>query len=285
MTNQPTELVLRPISVAIPSHGVALVESVHGGKFRMDARKDDFYKIIFVVRGRISVACDGTQAVAGGEGSFFAVDPSRTHRIRDLSPSTLFLLCMQSGFLDQSPARRELWTHLAKVSGQNVRHDPSTPNAAFERIWRIALLEQNAAPIGHTVKIGACADQILVFLARLRKGDRSDRPSERVASVIAELHASFHDPWSIDRASAQAGLSRHYFTRLFRQAVGMSFLEKLTALRLDHAAILLRQGGHSIAGVAFACGFSDLSHFYRVFRARFGAPPGKWMMMNQSGQR
>ncbi|MFM8683622.1 MAG: helix-turn-helix domain-containing protein, partial [Chthoniobacterales bacterium] len=36
-------------------------------------------------------------------------------------------------------------------------------------------------------------------------------------------------------------------------------------------------GGHSVAGVAFACGFGDLSHFYRVFKTRFGRPPGQWL--------
>ena len=83
--------------------------------------------------------------------------------------------------------------------------------------------------------------------------------------------------WDIDGAAVKAGLSRHYFTKLFRRAAGVSFFARLTSLRLAHAASLFERGGHSVAGVAFACGFRDLSHFYRVFKARFGRPPGQWL--------
>jgi AraC-like DNA-binding protein len=34
-----------------------------------------------------------------------------------------------------------------------------------------------------------------------------------------------------------------------------------------------RFDGTSITDVSLACGFGDLSHFYRLFRARFGMTP------------
>jgi len=32
---------------------------------------------------------------------------------------------------------------------------------------------------------------------------------------------------------------------------------------------------HATAALAYECGFSDLSHFYRRFRERFGMAPGR----------
>ncbi|MBM3873395.1 MAG: helix-turn-helix transcriptional regulator [Verrucomicrobia bacterium] len=47
-------------------------------------------------------------------------------------------------------------------------------------------------------------------------------------------------------------------------------------LRLAHAARLLASGDHSILGAMFSSGFGDASHFYRLFRGRFGVAPGRW---------
>jgi AraC-like DNA-binding protein len=46
---------------------------------------------------------------------------------------------------------------------------------------------------------------------------------------------------------------------------------------LAHAAKLLRGREHSLLGVIFTCGFNDVSHFYRMFRRRYGAAPGAWL--------
>ena len=60
------------------------------------------------------------------------------------------------------------------------------------------------------------------------------------------------------------------------QREGRSFGRMLRDARLDSAEKALRSSPVStgrIGQIAFACGFSDLSHFSRAFRARFGAAP------------
>jgi len=59
------------------------------------------------------------------------------------------------------------------------------------------------------------------------------------------------------------------FTKQFNQSPGQWLLEK----RLDHALHLLSNMNRSVADAAFESGFESPSHFSRVFRQRFGAPP------------
>ena len=269
--------VLRPLAVSVPPRSVVFAESVHGTGFRMGERRDPFGKIIYVVRGSIALEREDAATLRGGEGTFFALDEGELHRIRDLSPSTLLLLCLGREFLSDSPDRAALWDRVLRANNGVVVRRARASQSAFERLWRVALFEQNAAATGHALQIRCCADQILIHLARLRRTPRDAGAAGRVAEVLGEMERSFHDPWDIDGAAAKAGLSRHYFTKLFRHAAGESFLARLTSLRLEHAASLLARGGHSVAGVAFACGFGDLSHFYRVFKSRFGRPPGQWL--------
>jgi AraC-like DNA-binding protein len=81
------------------------------------------------------------------------------------------------------------------------------------------------------------------------------------------------------RALAAAfGISVRTLHLRFREA-GCSFGEWLLEGRLELCGKALadtRQAGHTISEIAFACGFRDLSHFNRSFRARFGVTPGAW---------
>ena len=121
------------------------------------------------------------------------------------------------------------------------------------------------------------AAQVLGALARVPAQAAADDAEQRVAAVARDLAESFYEPWSLERACAQAAMSRRHFSALFRRLTGRTFLDQLTEHRLTHAAVLLNDNRHSIIGAAFSSGYGDLSHFYRLFRARFGKPPRAWL--------
>jgi len=104
----------------------------------------------------------------------------------------------------------------------------------------------------------------------------------RVAAVAREMEVSFYEEWNQDRAAIRAGVSRRHFSMLFRKPCGRTFWERLTDLRLIHATQLLRKGDHSVTGAVFACGFGDVSQFYRLFRAHYGLPPKQWSLATRS---
>ncbi len=275
--------VSRPVAVTLPRHGVVFAESVHEPGFQMQPRSDAFHKILYVLRGAIAFAETKTGVeTEGAQGSFFAVSSQVSHSIRDLSPSTLLLLCLAPAFARQSDERARLWKKIEGVKGRNIGFD-RTLSGRFENIWRHSLVEQNHLQIGSSEVLSAHAVQILALLARLPPDAPSDRTLQRIKSVVRELEETFYDEWNIDRACARAGLSRRHFCQLFKKTTGMTFLEKLIECRLAYAARLLAQGGHSVTGVAFSSGCQDLSHFYRIFHQRYGMPPGQWSKRHEEG--
>ncbi len=269
--------VTRPIPVALPVHGVVFAESVHAANFHMTVRADPFHKLLYVPQGRVIYRDHHAgREFEAGPGTLLAVDRGTPHQLRDESPAMLLLLCFAPRFIDDDPPRRALWRTLSQ---QRQWHVPAGKPSSqrFENLWRRALLEQTANRPGGTVALHALAAQILVSLARLpATREPTDTAVRRVQAVAQELADSFYDEWTLDRAAARAGLSRRRFSELFRARTGATFLDRLTDLRLEHAAKLLRDGTHSVTGAAFSCGYRDLSHFYRVFRQRFGRPPGEW---------
>ncbi len=269
--------VFRPIVVPLPESGIAFAESVHGPGFRMADRVDPFHKILYVLQGQIEFSeAHHAKARVAGRGAAICVNANVRHRFTDTQPSTLLLLYLAPGFVARDSGLQKLWQQVTRGSGSALQ-SAGAWGSRFEALWRSGVVEQSGQRPGREVALQATAAGILVTFARLPAETLSDLASRRVATVVRELAVAFFEPWSLDRASARAGISRRYFSRLFHQQTGRTFLEHLTELRLTHAARLLSENRHSIVGAAFSSGYGDLSHFYRLFRARFGHPPREWL--------
>jgi len=275
--------VSRPISVTLPSHGVAFAESVHGPRFRMAERVDPFHKIIYVLQGDIVFSVtDQDTPLRAAAGSALCVNAGVRHQLTDSEPPTLLLLCFTREFLTRDPELEELWSCLTGSSPAGIRAGGSW-GSRFESLWRSGIVEQTGGQLGREVALRATSENILVALARLPIDTPDDAATHRVSNVAREVAETFYEPWSLERACARAGMSRRHFSKLFRAQLGRTFLEHLTELRLTHAATLLEENHHSIIGAAFSSGYGDLSHFYRLFRARFGHPPRAWLEKRNGG--
>lgn len=81
-------------------------------------------------------------------------------------------------------------------------------------------------------------------------------------------------PIGVARMAKVAKLSRFHFSRLFREARGISPGQYLYGLRLVFAMRLAQTGEHAVKEIAKKCGFTSPSYFCRVFRQTFGVTPG-----------
>lgn len=72
------------------------------------------------------------------------------------------------------------------------------------------------------------------------------------------------------------GMSRSQLQRKLQSVIGLSPRKLVNELRLEVAAARLRDTNDNISEVAYDCGFRDPKYFGRVFRERFGVPPGEW---------
>lgn len=110
------------------------------------------------------------------------------------------------------------------------------------------------------------------FGGRGEGGQRAAR-LQAALDIIGRASADFAlDPAGV---AARLGVSVRYLHRLLQDS-GRTFTEHLLAVRLDRALRLLRDprlADRRISDIALEAGFSDLSHFNRRFRRRFGETP------------
>ena len=74
-------------------------------------------------------------------------------------------------------------------------------------------------------------------------------------------------------AARHAGMSRSYFSRVFKQAFGKGFEQYLTEQRLVLAERLLRTSALPIGRLSAEAGFKNAAHFSAAFRRAHGQGP------------
>ena len=84
------------------------------------------------------------------------------------------------------------------------------------------------------------------------------------------------DDLSQGAMAEMAGISREYFSRIFKNITGMNYSKWLNMIRLEKATELLADEGRSLTEVAMMSGFQSIPSFNRVFREEKGIAPGEY---------
>ena len=84
------------------------------------------------------------------------------------------------------------------------------------------------------------------------------------------------DDLSQSTMSKMAGISRDYFSRVFRDVTGMNYSKWLNMIRLEKATELLADKERTLTEIAMLSGFQSISSFNRVFREEKGVSPSEY---------
>ena len=104
-----------------------------------------------------------------------------------------------------------------------------------------------------------------------------EREFENVVSRVKNyINENYAREITLDEASRMVDISPYYFSKLFKQEVGETFIEYLTRTRIRNARRLLEDPRHSIKEVCMMCGYSDPNYFSRIFKKYEGMTPSEY---------
>lgn len=92
---------------------------------------------------------------------------------------------------------------------------------------------------------------------------------------LVDLIVQYEHFLSLEQLSAQSGISRYAIIRLFKRNFGLTPHAFQLNLRINQARDRLK-GGSSVVEIAYDLGFSDQSHFHRVFKSLTGVTPKQY---------
>ena len=105
--------------------------------------------------------------------------------------------------------------------------------------------------------------------------EKEDPMLQRVMQFIEE-NISNSDA-SVGDMAAAAAISRSGLQRKLKQTMGITPQDLLREARIKRASQLLRTTGHTVADVAYACGFTDPKYFSRCFKQHYGMSPTEYV--------
>jgi len=100
--------------------------------------------------------------------------------------------------------------------------------------------------------------------------------SECLDRLFEYVEYHFAEDISLEQAADVAGYSKYYFTRIFKECTGQTFMEYLRSVRISEAEKLLLDNHIPIGTIAFQAGFSSLTTFNRIFKQMKGCAPSEY---------
>lgn len=110
---------------------------------------------------------------------------------------------------------------------------------------------------------------------------RIARSKEKTISIIVDkanriIQDRYNQELTLDDISKELYISPQYFSRLYKHEMGVNFIEKLTAVRLENAKKLMERGDYSIKEICYLSGYSDPNYFSRLFKKFEGVSPSAY---------
>lgn len=118
--------------------------------------------------------------------------------------------------------------------------------------------------------------------AILSDGVLSALADERLQRVIAAIHDSPLEPWTVESLARLAGQSRTAFATAFRSATGFSPIDYLSQWRIELARRFLAETNLALSEIAQRTGYADPNTLTRAFTRVAGLSPSAFRRSAQA---
>ena len=97
-----------------------------------------------------------------------------------------------------------------------------------------------------------------------------------IKDLVDWINDNLEQPLSIKVVASKSGYSQWYLQRLFKSITGNSIATYIRTLRLNRAALELKQGRETITEIACKYQFESHQSFTRAFKKMFSVTPSDY---------
>lgn len=237
----------------------------------------DFFEMLLVLSGRQELTVNGVRA-AVGEGTLALLRPGEVHSRRYLSPG------QHINFAFSAQIAQEMFTYLGNdFPSRQLLTAPALLYVVLDRAqvedYRDRFDQINMIPISEAERSRTLLRALLMDIFA-RQFVFSDEQQLAATDWFRQLMKDMKTPdalcGGINTMVELSGRTHEHLCRVFRQRLEITPTEFVNDLRLTYAANRLLHTSDSIIDICFSVGFESLSHFYHLFRDKYGKTPRKF---------
>ncbi|ASS68586.1 MULTISPECIES: AraC family transcriptional regulator [unclassified Paenibacillus] len=277
---------LEEMSMPDPNFPVKLCTSRFAGRGRIlfEAHWHNHMELLYIREGHAVVECNYASYEAG-PGDLIAVNSNDIHMGILLSDEIEYdCLIADLGLLQSlSPdaAETKYITPIVqnRILFRNVIRGDGQLNDCMEQLqgefaWRQPGFELSVKSLLYRLLTLLLRGYVEVRLTEPESRARL-RNLERFRPIFHHIETHYTEELTVDSLAGLASLSRFHFSRLFRQLTGRTVTDYVNRIRINKSEDLLRNTEKTIAEIAMAAGYNDLSYFSRTFRRYRGLAPSE----------
>ena len=113
--------------------------------------------------------------------------------------------------------------------------------------------------------------------------DNKNRNSNKIKMKLFEdvknyIKENIETELELEKVANNFGLSVYYFSRTFKEVIGINYSEYVNKCRIDIAKELLSDGEMNVKEVCYKVGYNDPNYFSKVFKKYEGVSPANFKM-------
>ncbi len=249
------------------------------------------------------------KGVDGGIGPYSRLDFTLTGIKHMIYPdgNVLYDVCMSPGEVCYSPPmtwKAPQWDHLHRMSslvysqriiritfidynqfssrylnqGADIFYHTGTPIPEAGKAILHALNLLSESPSVPEVANALVSVLLHLTLEVLKCGDvpKAGKHNLTFTRINQYLHENFIYPINRQHVASEFKLNPSYLSRLFSELGETTFNNTLRNMRLEHAAMLLKNSNLSVDEITNNCGYLSSTSFISTFKKQYGMPPGEF---------
>lgn len=230
-------------------------------------------EILYFIEGSGKVLCD-MQLIDAKAGDIVVINANCLHKVQSDTTVRYYCLIIDHAFCLYHRIDTEKMIFQNQIRDENavLRYQSIIDAFYGEERFRMA-------------DICRAALDFLVYIARFYAADEGYRQRDRGAITLDNIklginyiRAHFTERLTVETIANEAGLSKYYFSRIFKEITGCTVVTYINMLRCRYARRLLETRGYSICDVAEICGFQNLSYFTRTYKKYIGQLPSEFLL-------
>ncbi len=236
------------------------------------------FEVLYVLDGSLEVELDNSHYLLHAE-DFILIHPRRVHSTTCRHQNESIVLQIPYPLLEGNVPNME---HiLFACAPENITEENAEAAKSVRRILRDSLRVYQEKADGYSLKISSLLFELLFVLYRNfselqdEQNHEGEKYLSRLEHVTSYVKNNYKQDISLTVAADLVGLNPEYFSRFFKKYLGVTFIEYLNTIRLEHCYADLRNTDSSISEIIEKNGFRNYKLFMRLFKKNYGCTPSE----------
>jgi AraC-like DNA-binding protein len=257
---------------------VKTIEKFHDPSWHMEPNRHESFEMVYIKRGKAVFEIAGYPAEIGPN-DIIIIKPHQPHKFIVKSETGCEFIVLSFKFVNNFASQHSdvsLEDFLNFVSGKEsgafITLKVSQKNDIITILNKI-LNEKKNPDIGSELLNYLLVMELFVLISRALKMEwessiknKSPKIKELIQVSVNYIHNNYERDISLKDIAQYVFLSTSYFTRAFKEEMGISPISYLLKLRIERAKELLKETDKRISDIALSVGFSNQQRFNDIFK-------------------